>query len=122
MKKLLLISFCLATACNTSSELKEGRWSGHLTPMNHPEMSIPVSYDVTYTERGLNVSIIGSDGVPVLTQNPHIERDTLFFVFIEPEEQVSLDCALARQDTSGFTGKCIDSSGKWAQFTMVSPE
>lgn len=121
MKNLFIISFLFIAACNSSPELKEGRWTGHLTPMNHPDMSIPVNYDVTYTESGLKVNIIGSNGVPVVTQNPRLEDDTLFFVFNEPEEQVALDCALARTDTRGFSGKCSDSSGKWAMFTMIPP-
>lgn len=121
MKYLCLIFAGVITACSSSPELKEGHWTGHLSPMNHPEMAIPVDYEVTYSESGLNISIIGSDGIAVETQNPHIEKDTLFFVFNEPEEQVRLACALARNDNRGFSGKCTDASGKWAQFTMVAP-
>jgi hypothetical protein len=121
MKKLFLFSFLCLAACNSSTELKEGRWTGHLTPMNHPELSIPVNFDGTHTERGLKVTIIGSNGVPAVTRNPHLKDDTLFFVFDEPEEQVRLECALARTDTMGFSGKCTDSSGKWAMFTMIPP-
>lgn len=121
MKYLFIIPFLFIVACNSSPEIKEGRWTGHLIPMNHPDMSIPVNYDVTYTDNSLNVSIIGSNGVPVVTQNPYLKNDTLFFVFKEPEEQVDLECALARTDTSGFSGKCTDSSGKWALFTMIPP-
>lgn len=122
MKNLLFLSFCLISACTSSPELKEGRWTGHLSPMNHPEMSIPISYDVTYTDRGLDLSITGSNDIPVKTQNPYIAADTLFFVFNEPEEQVPLECALVRQSSGAFSGKCIDTSGKWAQFTMESPD
>ncbi|GAA5522743.1 hypothetical protein LQ318_13380 [Aliifodinibius salicampi] len=122
MKNILLVAVCLIVACSSTPELKEGHWTGHLTPMNHPEMSIPVSYEVAYTENGLDINIIGSDGISASAQNPHIERDTLFFMFNEPEEQVTLECELARNNASGFSGECTDSSGKWAQFTMVSPD
>ena len=121
MRNILFVAICFMTACNSSYELQEGNWSGHLTPMNHPEMSIPVNYSVTYTKSGLNISIIGSDGVPVKTENPRIARDSLLFAFNEPEEQVKLDCALVRNNEMDFTGRCTDSSGKWAEFTMVAP-
>lgn len=123
MKKLFIISLLFMAACNSSPELKEGRWTGHLTPMNHPDMTIPVNYDVTYTENSLMISVIGSDGVPpVVTQNPRLEDDTLSFVFNEPEEQVALECTLVRTEKRGFSGKCSDSSGKWAIFTMIPPD
>ena len=122
MKKYLLLAAFLIAACNSSTELREGRWSGHLSPMNHPDMTIPVSYNVAYSLNKLDITIIGSNGAPVKARNPHIKEDTLYFAFNEPEEQVLLECALARQNSSEFSGKCVDSSGKWAQFTMAAPE
>lgn len=121
MKSFLVISICFMTAC-TPFKLKEGKWTGHLTPMNHSDMSIPVNYDVTYKGNSLKISIIGSNEIPVATQNPHLINDTLFFAFKEPEEQVDLECALARTEAGEFTGKCTDSSGKWAIFTMIPPQ
>jgi hypothetical protein len=102
MKNILLFALCLIVACSSTPELKEGHWTGHLTPMNHPEMSIPVSYEVTYMEGGLDINIIGSDGISASAQNPHIEGDTLLFMFNEPEEQVTLECELMRNNTSGL--------------------
>lgn len=87
MKNILLIALGLIVACNSAPELKEGHWTGHLTPMNHPEMSIPFSYEVTYTEGGLDINIIGSDGVSVSVQNPHIERGILFLCLTNPKSK-----------------------------------
>lgn len=122
MKYLYYFFLFLVTACNPLHELKEGSWTGHLTPMNHPEMSIPVDYEVAYQQGDLFISIIGTDGFPVLTQHPRLENDTLYFKFNEPEEQVLLNCVLIRNRENEFSGKCMDPSEKWAQFTMVPPK
>jgi len=89
--------------------------------MNHPEMSIPVNYDVVYTESGLAITIIGANGVPARVENIYLKEDALLFTFNEPGEQVALECSLSKTEMNCFTGRCNDSSGKWAQFTLVHP-
>jgi len=89
--------------------------------MNHPEMSIPVNYDVVYTESGLAITIIEANGVPARAENIYLKEDALLFTLNEPGEQVVLECSQSKTEVNGFTGRCTDSSGKWAQFTMVPP-
>jgi hypothetical protein len=120
-KYFLFLLICLLTACQSAPEIIEGRWSGHLSPMNHPEMENPVIYEVAYVDDHLTISILGPDGALIPTQNPRLESDTLYFSFEEPEEQVQLNCALAKNERGEFSGKCLDRDGKWAHFTMVPP-
>jgi hypothetical protein len=87
--------------------------------MNHPEMQLPVSYEVSYNVEQLQINLIGPDSSVTLTNDPYLRGDTLYFSFNEPEEQVFLQCVLAKQSIAGFAGRCTDPSGKWAQFTMA---
>ena len=121
MKYSALVLLLLLLSCQTTPELEEGRWTGALTPMNHPEMKNPVGYEISYQSGTLSIELIGPNGTVIKTQQPKAEADTLFFTFKEPEEQTLLDCALAK-NTTGFAGRCTDPSGKWAHFTMVSPD
>ena len=122
MKQALCVTFCIFAACGTSAELEEGRWTGALTPMNHPNMANPVVYDVRYEGRVLHIDLIGPGGAAVATREIRLETDTLRFTFDEPEEGVPLRCALARDEAGGFAGRCADVEGKWAGFTMRPPE
>jgi hypothetical protein len=118
---------CLLAACAASPVLEEGRWTGTLTPMNHPEMETPVGYEVRHADEGLSIVVIGPGGERVPARRPRLEGDTLTFSFVEPADQVLLTCTLARtrppdSPTAGFAGRCVDPTGKWAQFTMRRPE
>lgn len=92
--------------------------------MNHPDMVNAVRYDVSYENGDLSLLLIGPGGDSVKTQNAGVLGDTLFFDFTEPEEGVRLDCALGRTDGDGggFSGRCTDSAGQWARFTMNPPD
>ena len=122
-----LVCLTIFTACAPPSKnkslLDEGRWSGYLTPMNHPEMQNPVSYEVSYENSDLDIQLIGPGAEPVQTMNPHVEGDTLYFSFNEPEEGVTLECRLASlsEGEAAFKGRCSDPSGKWALFAMIPP-
>lgn len=122
MKKLLCVALCLLAACSSSPHLQEGRWSGTLTPMNHPEMATPVAYEVGYEGDTLTIVLLGPGGDTVPTRTVRLAADTLYFTFVEPEESVPLDCTLGREDAGGFAGRCADAAGKWARFTMRPPE
>lgn len=123
MNKLhLLILILFLSTCTSQSRLEEGRWTGTLSPMNHPEIDNPVAYEVSYSDDELSVSVLGPGGETITTQNPVFEGDTLFFSFNEPEEQVLLNCALARTNGMSFEGRCSDTEGKWARFTMEPPQ
>ena len=110
------------SGCEQNVRLPEGLWSGSLTPMNHPDMNIPIHYEVSYSGDLLEMDILSSDSTQVPTRNIQYVSDTLYFTFREPEEKVQLDCALARESDFKLEGKCTDSTDKWARFTMVSPE
>lgn len=120
----LLVALLLVgvTACTPSSpSIESGQWTGTLTPMNHPDLHQPITYDVQSDDGALSIALVGPGGQAIPTRDVRLESDTLFFTFDEPEEQVPLDCALAR-DTEAFAGRCTDASGKWARFTMRPPE
>lgn len=107
MRPLLPVLALLSASCSfspTGQPLKQGRWAGTLTPMNHPGMENPVSYEVRYSWKDLLIKLIGPDGVPIATHSPRLEADTLYFSFKEPEEQVLLNCVLAGHGTTG--GSC----------------
>lgn len=120
---LLIIPFFILFACESSPQLEEGYWGGTLTPMNHPDVANPMGYEVSYKDNLLTINVIGPDSSLIPTRNIRTENDTLYFQFNEPEEQVTLDCALARHESAdeGFAGRCTDESGKWARFTMIPP-
>ena len=120
MKTSLLTLALLLTTCAHSPALEEGRWTGTLTPMNHPEMATPVAYEVRQLEGSLSIDLIGPSGNRMATRHPRLEGDSLHFSFVEPEEQVQLRCALGPVETS-FAGRCVDENGKWARFTMEPP-
>lgn len=121
MRKVFIVAFFFFAACATSPRLQEGRWTGSLTPMNHPDMANPVAYDVDYEGDVLQIALVGPSGAAVPTRDIHLSADTLRFTFDEPEENVPLQCALASDGAGGFAGRCADESGKWARFTMRPP-
>lgn len=121
---LSVIPLFFLFACQSpSQQIKEGYWTGTLTPMNHPDMSNPMGYEVSYKEGALGIDVIGPDSTVIPASNVLLENDTLYFQFNEPEEQVTLDCALAEHESAEqeFAGRCTDESGKWARFTMIPP-
>ena len=120
MRPSLLIFAVFLTACAGSPALEEGRWTGTLTPMNHPEMANPVAYEVRQMEGSLSIDLIGPSGNRIPTRHPRLEGDSLYFSFEEPEEQVRLRCVLGPVEMS-FAGRCVDDNGKWAWFTMEPP-
>ena len=121
MNRILLGALCLLAACSTSNTLEEGRWTGALTPMNHPEMANPVAYDVRYEGDALTIDLLGPGSEAIPTREVMFDGDTLRFVFDEPEEGVPLRCALGATDPGGFAGRCADAFGQWAMFTMLPP-
>ncbi len=122
MKNVLLaLTTCLLIGCQSNGKLETGRWTGSLTPMNHPEMENPLSYNVSYADDELAIDIIGPDSTVMRARDPRIQNDTLHFSFKEPEEQVLLTCKMAGNGDNRFAGRCTDKSGKWAYFTMRYP-
>ncbi len=122
MKNVLLgVTIYLLIGCQSNKKLEPGRWVGSLSPMNHPKMENPLTYDVSYVNDKLVIDIVGPDSTVIKTQDPRTEDDTLYFSFEEPEEQVLLTCKMAGNGENAFAGKCTDESGKWAYFRMSYP-
>lgn len=120
---------CLLLAACTSprpeatqpARLQAGLWTGGLTPMNHPDMVTPLTYEVAYPDDGLAIVLNGPGGTAMVAREAALQDDTLRFVFEEPEEGVTLRCALGAEPTGSFAGRCTDPGGQWARFTMVPP-
>ena len=123
MKKSVFVLFIFLAACSAPPPhaLQEGTWTGGLTPMNHPDMVMPLTYEVRRIHGKLSIVLINGE-TRTLTRSIAIEGDTLSFVFNEPEENVELTCALGRRADAGYAGRCTDAEGKWARFTMTPPE
>lgn len=117
----LLLITCEGGTESTTPQLAEGRWTGTLTPMNHPDMQNPIGYEVGYPGDSLRIQIVGPSLTAIPTYRPRLQGDTLYFAFDEPEEQVRLNCALAGTPSEGFAGRCVDATGKWARFMMRPP-
>lgn len=116
---LSVIGACATPA--SAPTLPEGTWTGALTPMNHPEMANPVTYDVRYPEGTLAIDLIGPDDSRIATRAVRLTADSLHYTFDEPEEGITLQCALGRRSGGHFDGRCTDAAGQWARFTMVPP-
>lgn len=118
---LLALALAACTSTTDAPSLQEGTWTGGLVPMNHPDMQTPIRYDVRRDGGALAIDITGPDGQAVAARDIRVEADTLHFVFNEPERNVPLTCALARQDDARYEGRCTDAGGKWARFIMIPP-
>jgi hypothetical protein len=118
---LLLVGLVWTAGCTPTPDLTPGRWTGTLTPMNHPDMRTPVAYDVRHADGALALDVVVSADTHLPARELRLSADSLFFVFDEPDAGVPLACAWGR-DGAGFAGRCTDASGKWARFTMQPPE
>ena len=97
IKALALLCTLAACASTKPTTLQESTWTGGLTPMNHPEMVMPITYDVSHADGHLAVTLITGD-IQTPMRDAQVEGDTLSFVFNEPEANVLLTCVLARQE------------------------
>lgn len=110
-----------AVSSDASASLPAGTWTGGLTPMNHPDLVTPVTFDVSYDGDVPAIALVGPDGSTIPTRSVALTGDSLHFVFDEPEAGVPLQCAFAADGQSGYEGQCTDADGKWAAMTMVPP-
>ena len=118
----VLISFLAACSAQPSqTALQEGTWTGGLTPMNHPDMVMPLTFEVRRIHGKLSI-VLNNGETQTPTYGLTIEGDTLSFIFNEPEDQVELTCAFGRQADASYAGRCTDAGGKWAHFTMTPPK
>lgn len=102
--------------------LQQGKWTGTIVPMNHPEMRSDLYYRVSYEGDALQILI----GMPEMesrdARNIHLTADSLHFEFDEPEPDVPVKCAFGLQPTGTYEGPCSEASGKSAYFTMRPPD
>ena len=123
MKKRVFVLIGFLAACSAQPSqpvLQEGTWTGGLTPMNHPDRVMPLTYQVSRVEGQWSI-VLKNGETQTPTRALTIEGDTLSFVFNEPEENVELTCAFGRQADASYAGRCADAEGKWAHFTMTPP-
>ena len=118
---VLICVMVVAMSCQGNRVLQEGRWSGSLSPGNHPEMSTPLEYDVENEGDRIVINIIGPDKSILETRDVTFTDNVLSFKFTEPEESVELTCNLTEDKDATYQGKCKDQEGKWALFKMVPP-
>ena len=109
------------TGCRSPHTLQSGLWSGHMTPMNHPEMKTELTFEVSYDKRIASITLNGHGGMHLPTRNLNIQKNMIEFTFNEPEQNVALSCQFIGSDQKGFSGRCTDDSGKWAVFEMIPP-
>ena len=93
-----------------------------MTPMNHPEQVMDLVFQIEKTNEAYTLEILGPEGVIIPTNDFSVNRDNISFTFSEPEEGVLLDCVFYGTNQQGYKGRCTDSNGKWAQFSMAPPK
>ncbi|HEX9658974.1 MAG TPA: hypothetical protein VGA18_01700 [Rhodothermales bacterium] len=121
---LIVITLGIATSgCDQPPPvLTEGKWTGAVVPLNHPDLRSEVYYRVSYEGQDLTI-LIGMMGMESrAAREVVVTTDSLKFVFDEPEGDVPLDCALGLHPTGNYEGLCADSAGKSAYFTMRPPD
>lgn len=77
------------SACQSSpQQIAEGYWTGTLTPMNHPDMSNPMGYEVSYSEGALSIDVIGPDSTVIPASSVLLEnRYPLFSIQRTPKNR-----------------------------------
>ena len=117
----LLAALALAACQNPAPTLEAGTWTGHLTPQNHPEMKIPLAYEVAHDGDALAITLVSEAGVRTILDDVALADSALTFTFAEPDAGVPLACSLLPQADGRYVGRCTDAEGKWGLFTMIPP-
>lgn len=112
----------LGVGCADSDQIPVGRWSGYLTPENHPEMQQPIEYEVRESDGVLSIAILSPDGMRYPARRVQLFESTLTFDWTEPEGPTPLSCTLTEQPDGSYAGPCTDPNGQSARFVMVPPE
>lgn len=118
----LLAASVLAACQGPPPTLDTGTWTGHLTPQNHPEMQIPLAYEVTHDDGALAITLVSEAGTRTALRDVDFADSVLTFTFVEPDAGVPLACSLLPQADGRFVGRCTDAEGKWGLFTMIPPD
>lgn len=116
--RYFLFTIILLTSCSTTQKLPSGLWSGYLSPMNQPHKRTSLNYEVKHLQENTSLEILGPGGINIPTHELLLIKDTLFFSFNRPMEEVSLSCALQKVNKNYYYGRCSGPEGNWATFTM----
>lgn len=118
---LLVCAFSLAPAVLAQPVIPTGTWTGTLTPQNHPDLRLPMTYTVEECAEGLAITLASAAGLSAEARAVRATSDRIRFTFDEPEARVPLTCDLRRGETGVFAGRCTAADGKYATFTMAPP-
>jgi len=86
--------------------------------MNQPSTRATLNYQVDYIEENVSLLIHSPGGKKIQTRALQLTKDSLFFSYNRPEQEEVLSCGLKRVNKNYYYGRCADSEGKWATFTM----
>jgi len=116
----LIISFA-SIISGSAQSLHLGDWTGTLTPMNHPDMHLPMKYIVSEDNDNVTLTLVTENGTTTEARNIKMTKSTLAFVFNETDANVELTCHFNKDKVGRYKGKCQDKMGKWGLFTMIPP-
>lgn len=102
--------------------LEEGKWTGTIIPIAHPDQRTEVYYRVSYESQDLRIQIGTSETEARPVRAIQLTADSLRFIFNEPEADVELSCTFGLQSNGVYEGPCADAAGKSAHFTMRPPD
>jgi hypothetical protein len=116
---LLLVASVTAAPILYAQQLQEGNWTGTATPPDG--MTVDITYEVEYTDEGLQITIqIPEMGMILPANEAKLEGDKLTFgLSVETDE---LSCALEKQESGSFEGECVDAAGGSGYLVMTPPE
>ena len=118
---LLLLAAVLGPAALAQPAIPTGTWTGSLTPQNHPDLHLPMTYTVEECAEGLAITVASAAGQAAEAREVRVTADRIRFTFEEPEENVPLACDLRQGEDGVFAGRCTAPDGKYATFTMEPP-
>lgn len=117
MRCILFLTIIL-TSCSTTKKLPSGAWSGYFSSMDKPDNRISLTYEVVQQQDSVSLQIFGPRGMNMQTNGIEMTKDTLFFTFIKMDQSGSFSCGLKKVNKNYYYGRCTDTEGRWAIFTM----
>lgn len=118
MRFILFISIILSS-CSTTQKLPSGQWSGYFSSIDKPDNRTTLKYEVDNQQENVSLQIFGPQGMYIETYGLEMTKDTLYFSFDKLDKTGLLSCALKKVNKNYYYGKCIDTDGRGALFTMI---
>lgn len=114
----ILVAFTgLALATVPYGALKEGSWSGTVSPPGSG--ALPVTYTVEYKDGELHITLESQMG-EFSFRDINLGDDNLTFSWTAGS--TNLNCDLKADGSGGYEGDCLDANGMSGQLTMTPPE